>query len=428
MYHSKFVAALANMSASLFTIGGDHPYRFPQIKGFLSPSKIEETIQQLNDNKVWNLSEKLDGCNVTVSSEGWFASRNKIVADCRNPTITERVWNKVSLKNVPLVFEQTLRLKEVLQSTMKKVELQTALYCELVLPGTSTTHFDVYNYEARNIKTGSIYAFALGLLLPKDVHLPFMFDHALYMEHMSNDANNYYIVPMNNYLSQLFKDLDILHIPPIEVNHLTALLIDPYHVDILMRRKKEGFVLTSNDGQGFIKWKYNNAEELKPELTTVAEQLVDSQTIGCPKRSAAEKIRLVYHSGTYYVNTFSLIQMVEYFNTHMAQHLERWKTTFQRAADMGYYYLRLAMRNLEDELLLDLWWSMGRQEKSQLDPKVVLQLKQEFAKFVKAKCWQFVKQVREKIPTNECQCEIIAEETEESTEESSTTSDSDEYA
>ena len=412
MYHSKFVAALVNMSASLFTIGGDHPYRFPQIKGFLSPTKIEETIQQLNENKVWNLSEKLDGCNVTVSSEGWFASRNKIVADCRDPTITERVWNKVSLKNVPLVFEQTLRLKEVLQSTMKKVELETALYCELVLPGTSTTHFDVYNYEARKIKTGSIYAFALGLLLPKDVPLPFMFDHALYMENLSNDANNYYIVPMNNYLSQLFKDLDIVHIPPIEVNHLTALLINPYHVDILMRRKKEGFVLTSNDGQGFIKWKYNKREELKPELTTVAEQLVDSQTIGCPKRSAAEKIRLVYHSGTYYVNTFSLIQMVEYFNTHMAEHMERWQTTFQRAADMGYYYLRLAMRNLEDELLLDLWWSLGREEKSQLDPKVVLQIKQEFAKFVEAKCWQFVKQVKKNIPTNECQCEIIAEETE----------------
>ena len=418
------------MSTSEITIGADHPFPFPRMKGFLSPDKLDETIQQLTDNTVWNLTEKLDGCNVTISSTGWFASRNKIVADCRDTSLTGRVWNKVSLRNVPLVFEQTLKLREALKRSLELDWLQIALYGELVLPGTSQTPFDVYNYAARNIKQGSIYAFALGMRLPKNRQTPFFFDNAILMEHLSDEEYNYYIVPMSTYLSQLFSDLDILHIPPVAVDYLTYLLTNHHHIDILMHRKKEGFVLTSNDGQGFIKWKYNKAEEIKPELAEAAEKLVDSQELGDSKRLAAKSIMMVYRSGLLYVNRFSLVELCEFFNNHMAQHHERWKSTFERAANLGYYYLHLAMRNLEDELLRDLRLSYNRSRKlkSQIDPKVVLELKQEFAGFVKAKCWQYIQQTRKKIPDNECKCSILHEEAEESSEYSSETSNSDEYA
>jgi len=411
------------MSEPLFIIGDDHPYRFPNIKGFLSPNKLDETLQQLAENKVWNLSEKLDGCNVTVSSVGWFASRNKIVADCRDPNLTGRVWNNVSLRNVPLVFEQAIKLREVLKSALHQDWLQVNLYCELVLPGTSTTPFDIYNYEARNIKKGSLYAFALGLLMPKNVSPPFMFDNAVHMENLSNDCDNYYIVPMNKYLSQMFQDLDIVHIPPVAITNLASLLTNPNHIDILINRKKEGFVLTGNErGQGFIKWKYNKAEEEKPELTEAANRLIYGNLHSSLKRSAALQIEMVYKSGLFFVNHFSLLETCEFFNTHMARHNERWKKTFQRAANMGYYYLRLAMQGLEDELLRDLVLSLENQRKHKLDPKVVLQLKQEFARCVKSKCWQFIKQTREKIPSNECKCSILNEEAAESESSDSSSS------
>ena len=429
MWHFAFVAALVNMSASSFVIGDDHPYRFPQIKGFLSPNKIDETLQQLKDNKVWNLSEKLDGCNVTVSSEGWLASRNKIIADCRDPNLTGRVWNKVSLHNVPGVFQQALSLKSVLKSMLRRDGIEVALYCELVLPGTSSSSFDIYNYRDRNIAKGSLYAFALGLLMPKDVPLPFMFDHALHMENLSNDCNNYYIVPMNNYLSQLFNDLDIVHIPPVAVHHLASLLIDAQYIDILMHRKKEGFVLTSNDGEGYIKWKYNKAEEKRPDLTEAADKLIEHNYDGSWGRMAAHKIKMVYESGQFFVNDISILESGEFFNNHMAQHNDRWKGIFERAKKLGYYYLRLAMQGLEDELLLDLWMAYGKRMKSQLDPKVVLQLKQDFARCVKEKCFEFIKYTRDKMLSDgECQCNIEHEEAEANSESSSTTLTSDESA
>ena len=170
-----------------------------------------------------------------------------------------------------------------------------------------------------------------------------------------------------------------------------------------MHRKKEGFVLSSNDGQGFIKWKYNKAEELKPELTEAANKLINSQESGCWKQLAAKKIKMVYQSGLMYVNQFSTFEAAEFFNTHMDKHHERWKTTLERATKLGYYYLRLAMQELEDELLRDLWLFYGTKMRSQIDPQVVLQLKQDFEKFVKAKCWQFIKQIRVTIPSDECQ-------------------------
>ena len=421
------------MSASSFIIGDDHPFRFPKIKGFLSPDKLDETIQQLKENKVWNLSEKVDGCNVTVSSEGWFASRNKIIADCRDPNLTGRVWNNASLRNVPLVFQQALKLKSVLKSAMKQDGIEVALYCELILPGTSTTAYDVYNYEARHIKKGNLYAFALGMFVPKNVHLPFMFDHALYMENLSNESNDYYIVPMNAYLSQLFNDLDIVHIPPQSVHHLASLLINAHHIDILMQRKKEGFVLTSNDGQGFIKWKYNKAEEKRPELTEAANKLIEHTDPGSWGQRAAHKINMVYESGLLFVNDSSAVDTCSFFDNYMAEHNDRWKSTFEKAAKLGYYYLKLAMHRLEEEVILSLWMASGKERKSQLDPKVVLMHKQHFAHCVKAKCRQYIKQARENIASHECKCNIAHEEGNDYSDSSSsltttTSDDSDEYS
>ena len=420
------------MSASSFIIGDDHPFRFPKIKGFLSPDKLDETIQQLKENKVWNLSEKVDGCNVTISSEGWFASRNKIIADFRDPNLTGRVWNNASLRNVPLVFEQALKLKSVLKSAMKQDGIEVALYCELILPGTSTTPYDVYNYKARHIKQGSLYAFALGMLVPKDVHLPFMFDHALYMENLSNDCNDYYIVPMNMYLSQLLNDLDIVHIPPHSVHHLASLLIDTHHMDILMHRKKEGFVLTSNDGQGFIKWKYNKAEELRPDLTEAANKLIEHTDPGSWGRRAATKINMVYESGLRFANDISIPDTCKFFDSHMAEHNDRWKSTFEKAAKLGYYYLKLAMQRLEEEVILALWMAYGKERKSQIDPKLELQYKQHYAHCIKTMCAPYIKQTRERIASHECECNIEHEEADEHSESSSsmttTSDDSDEYS
>ena len=386
---------------STFEIGSDHPFPFPKMKGFLSVAKTEETVKQLQDNAVWNLSEKLDGCNVCVSTQGWFASRNKIVADCLDANLPESKLNLAKLKNVPLVYKQALRMKQVLTKFFQHIAFEVMIYGELVLPGTSTTSFDVYNYSGRNIFPGQIYAFALGLVLPENTPIPFFFRHGFY----EKGIQNYYIVPMNSYLAEMFRSLDICHIPPVASNRLAELLLNKQHNDILLNRKKEGFVLTGNNGQGYIKWKYNRAD-VKPELAEVADNLIQSQLPGSNNESAASRIKMVFEFGQHFVNKSEEVDHIAFFNDYMLQNKDRWDSIFSEAAGYGYFYLTAAMYNLEAEVLRELVSSIKINHKKQLDPKIIQVFELIISSLVEEWCVYYIKQTRDQIPDDECKCNL----------------------
>lgn len=382
------------MSSFKFKIGADHPFPFPKMKGFLSENKLSETIEQLGENKVWNLSEKLDGCNVCVSTQGWFASRNKIVDDCRNKMITRRVWNNASLRHVPLVYRQAHQLRVALARFFHQVAtLHVMLYGELLMSGGSKSHFDVYNYARRNFEPGQIYVFAIGLVLPADTKLPFFLKHGIKVESANASAAGmeHYVIPINGFVSELLEDLDITHITPVATDRLATLLTTNEMVQLLLDRKKEGLVLCGNNGEGFIKWKYNNASALKEQLTLAANQLIETQDLDNERRRAAQNIKRVYESALDYINNIDCIEHEALFAAHMSQHKERWDVILDEATKQGNFYLTMAMLELESEVMRDIEWHLKMKENKRLDPKVKLELKLYVVKMVDDWCKDYAK-------------------------------------
>ena len=395
-------------SSTTLKIGADHPFPFPKIKGFLSENNLAETIEQLRDNKVWNLSEKLDGCNVSVSTNGWFASRNKIVDDCRNKMITRRVWNNAPLRHVPTVYRHALQLKLVLARLFQRVAtLHVMLYGELLLSGVSTSHFDVYNYARRNFEPGQIYVFAIGLVLPANTKLPFFLRHGIKVESAEAAAAGmeHYVIPINSHVSELLDELEITHIRPVVIDRLATLLTSSEMVNLLLNRKKEGLVLSGNNGEGFIKWKYNNATALKEQLTLSANQLIDTQEADSESRRAAENIKRVYESGLDYINKSEKIDHEALFEAHMTQNKEKWDDILEEATKQGNFYLTMAMLELESEVMRDIVWNLKMKENKQLDPKVKLELKSRIVEMVENWCREYTKICKdESSPDSLCTC------------------------
>ncbi len=390
----------------MFKIGSEHPFPFPKVKGFLSENALDETIEQLSENKVWNLSEKLDGCNVCVSTNGWLASRNKIIDDCRNKSISRRIWNNAPLKHVPEVYRQALILKSVLARLFPQVAtLHVMLYGELVLPGVSTSHFDVYNYARRNFEPGQIWVFAIGLVLPTDTRLPFFLKHGIKTE--SELGMEHVVIPINKCVSNLLDELDIMHIHPVTSDRLANLLTNGEMIDILMERKKEGLVLSGNNGEGFIKWKYNNANVLKEQLSQSAQQLIDSQPLGSETRRGAENIKQVYESAVKYINKSDDVDHEALFSNHMSQHKEKWEAIMDEAAKQGNFYLTMAMLELEAEVMRDMVQHVEKMTKKQLDPKVKMELKLYIVKMVANWCKEYEKSCQDDINTYDvCHCRV----------------------
>ena len=83
-----------------FDIGAAHPFSWPKINGFHTSSSAEEMVHHLKANKVWNVTEKLDGSNVCISTQGWISSKKQIISNRDNPkTVFQNVGGFLHLKS-----------------------------------------------------------------------------------------------------------------------------------------------------------------------------------------------------------------------------------------------------------------------------------------------------------------------------------------
>jgi hypothetical protein len=237
--------------ASSLNMGSPHPFPWPKVNGFHTRSSMEEMVQHLKANKVWNVTEKLDGSNVCLSTQGWMASRNNIIC---TRDIPKTVFQGVHLKNVNLLFSKLDALKNLLQKNFfKGKELEVLLYGELILHGTGMTKYDLYHYKERKLLPGEIYCFAIGLILPEGTDLPLIFENGFPHQGAHQLCH---IIPMSFYLSQLLQKTHIDHTPLLFSGALSDLVEIEYLENKIFQRKVEGFVLSGAKGEGFIKWKY----------------------------------------------------------------------------------------------------------------------------------------------------------------------------
>jgi len=142
---------------------GKFLYPWPRTQAIISGDSFLLLKQLLDKNPLCLVSEKLDGCNFCVSSDGYVASRYNIVAQCPDDLIFNS-FNKTSLENLKHVYAKGLNetIAEILQ--LPKENCETLIYGEFMLSGTAQTPYDVYNYRNRDIRTGEFYAFGIGFV------------------------------------------------------------------------------------------------------------------------------------------------------------------------------------------------------------------------------------------------------------------------
>ena len=237
-------------------IGAPHPFRWPRTLGFHSTNARDILVKHLKENKVYNITEKLDGCNVCVSSDGYIASRNYVIASKRySRNLDSFQWQGIPMHDGVLMMEKALKLKSLLAKLIfRGIEFEVLLYGELMKKGSGSCKEDIYNYEKQNIHPGKIYIFGMGLVLPKNTKLPFIFDHGFQVE---GSCPTLHIIPLNFYLTRLLSRVNIDHVPLLATGPLCDLLCDERFNDMLLNRKVEGYVLSGTEGQHYIKWKYN---------------------------------------------------------------------------------------------------------------------------------------------------------------------------
>lgn len=256
-----------------FDIGAAHPFSWPKINGFHTSSSAEEMIHHLQANKVWNVTEKLDGSNVCISTQGWISSRKQIISNMDNPKTS---FQNVPLKNVSLLMSKLDTLKELLQKHFfQGIELEVLLYGEFILQGTGMSKYDLYHYRERKILPGEIYCFAIGLILPEGTDLPFIFENGFPHQ---GEHQLCHIIPMSFNLSKLLQKTNIDHTPLLFSGALSDLVENDYLVEKIFHRKVEGFILSGAKGEGFIKWKYIEQpnEDLKKHFQNMRDLAGDS--------------------------------------------------------------------------------------------------------------------------------------------------------
>jgi len=258
---------------SSFDIGAPHPFSWPKINGFHTRTSAEEMVNHLKANKTWNVSEKLDGCNMCLSTQGWMSSRNQIISTRDTP---KTVFQGVQLKNISSLFSKLDTFKDLLQKNFfKGKEFEVLLYGELILQGTGMTKYDLYHYRERKLLPGEIYCFAIGLLLPEGTDLPLVFENGFPHQGQHQLCH---IIPMSFYLSKLLQSTHIDHIPLLFSGALSDLVENEYLIEKIFHRKVEGFVLSGAKGEGFIKWKYieDPTDECKAHLDNMWDLAGDS--------------------------------------------------------------------------------------------------------------------------------------------------------
>ena len=128
---------------------------------FLSPRL--ETHSAVNPRVL--VSEKYDGSNLAVSSEGVVASRRTVllVRPCREDLINF-TFQSAPLATLDGLFERLLELKKGFASLIpSNVSLKEVLvYGELILKGTATGKEDRYGYRNKGYSLGDLLIFGVG--------------------------------------------------------------------------------------------------------------------------------------------------------------------------------------------------------------------------------------------------------------------------
>jgi hypothetical protein len=237
----------------------NHPYRWPKTIGFHTQNDVDQLVKHLEEDNLWYVTEKLDGCVLIISSEDWLASPSRIIGE-RGAGMVLEFYQGVSLKEdkIETLFKNTHTLKDKLKlAHFKDDELKLMLYGKVILKGTVSSRKDLYNYREKNIYPGDFICFGIGLVLPKNVQLPSEFSNAV-LNNRREDLDeiaeqNCFAVPMNPYLCKLLACCAIDHNRICMSQKLNSILDDGKLIQDINKKKSGGYVLSAQAGEGLLK-------------------------------------------------------------------------------------------------------------------------------------------------------------------------------
>ena len=249
-------------------VGSNFKYYWPKVFGLFSSSSTVQLKTAIKENETWNISKKLDGSNMAVSSAGYVASRNSILANLAQTNKLESIkfQGALTLQNVKPLFQKIYNLVDLLNTTchlnLDMEEDEIILYGEFMHQGTASTRLDIYDYSKSKHLPGHFFAFGLGFVFKQQNSLikervKMLNEHFSNVMVMTNPSfeKEYYICPINLDNKYLFDACNIATVDFLKSEKFNSLLANENYIQDLLNRQVEGFVLHDHTGKMF-KWKY----------------------------------------------------------------------------------------------------------------------------------------------------------------------------
>lgn len=342
------------------------PYSWPKTVGFFSSNQSELIKKHVEENEKWYVSEKLDGCNVSLSTNGWIASRNKIIA---NRESGPKMYQGLPLTEVQKMFDPLDNLYDHLITLLSPISnFELVLYGEFIPKGTATSKFDIYNYVERGYEQGLLYAFGIGLVFDvvnTDIEkkVKNLFKQAFL--HGAPFDKFVYIVPIDWFLTKLFYKYDIDCVKITSVEKLQNLFTKPWYINLLLKRQIEGFILTNVNGKRLLKFKYPKSQS---EFYT--NHVNNLSTLGSP---IFDKLLELYNNIPKYTCTFNIDLYIQLFEKHFNQ--SKIKKTYLDLAPFSFHFEPFVQSEL-NHLVYLIQKDMESILKLKLDPEVKCAIEQ----------------------------------------------------
>ena len=234
-------------------------FKWLKTPNIYSTECLPDILKSISTNATWNVSEKLDGCHISLSSKGYVASRNMIYAEEKD--ILKVKFEGVGLRNVQPLFEKIRALKQHFQIKHQLNVSELLCYGEFILSGTSSSKFDIYDYKHNNVLTGHCYIFSLGFVFDNennDENKAKLQQHFSNVIQMKNDqGTTYFLCLINRKNRHFLLDLNISTVPIYAEETFVKIFTKSKYklIEKLENRKLEGFILHDDTHQIF-KFKY----------------------------------------------------------------------------------------------------------------------------------------------------------------------------
>ena len=244
--------------------------QWPQTQNFINVNN--DVAKLLDENPNVFVSEKLDGSNLSISSNGVIASRRKILLrDPSEENLKKTEFMHSTLISVLLIVHAMKALKKEFFGLLclpNSDNFDVTIFGEWILQGTSHGKEDIFKYKERNIKTGHFYGFGLRLSLWDQCldgntlwkiqnnlrSKGFVMQNSDVLRKRKNETRKKDIVIfMNKSLKQLFDRHKIATVPVYPSMKLNEVF--QKFCSELLEQKLEGFIITFPSKGIILKWK-----------------------------------------------------------------------------------------------------------------------------------------------------------------------------